>query len=515
MSYEITLVGAVRQQDFYASYDVSQLLEQEQTALVHGDTFTGRPCTQIHISEQDVVKIHNEINLSTFSAKRWVQQALEKERKYQVHHPHKTWFVAHKRGKENALIGNICPHLQPVHQLFNNDDLTIDKRLNIMQKIFSYYFYMAKNFDLRIDEGLSNFGVDVNGDVYYLDDDVYMWDRFNSCAQMLGVYFRSSEWLNTADAASQFGRIIHDEIYKQYQDKQYFIVLAELLRDVYFPSEMQRQAVQIFTDSLQQKPITSKSSKKTNYQDTRYIAILADIHANLPALDAVLSFLKAKNIHHGIVAGDIVGYGPHPIECIERLQSSDFEIVKGNHDHGLAVGQFKKGFSSTAQWVLDWTYQRVSQAHKEWLEELPPIVHDKDWLILHGSPIDPTFFNAYVYEMTYQENLNALERKQIPICFHGHTHQPGVYIRKGRIDKHVTEEVIDLSQVDYALVCPGSIGQPRNGQMGAQFAIYDQQQQKIHFHRILYNVDITINDMKAHQFPEPLINLLRGYERNM
>ncbi|WP_353569887.1 metallophosphoesterase family protein [Candidatus Albibeggiatoa sp. nov. BB20] len=515
MSYEITLVGAIGEKSIYASHDVNQLLEQEQTKLVHGKTFTGRPSTQVHISTQHVVKIHNEINLSAFSANRWVQQALEKERKYQVHHPNKTWFVAHEQGKETALVGNICPRLQPVHQLFSDENTSIDSRLKVLQKIFHYYFYMAKTFDLRIDEGLSNFGLDAAGEVYYLDDDVYMWDRFNSCAHMVGVYFRSSEWLNSKDTASQFGLIVRDEIYKQYQDKQYFIVLSELIKNVYFPSEIQRQAIQTFIDSLQQTPAKQKNVEKINYQNTRYVAVLADVHANLPALDAVLSFLKTENINHGIVAGDIVGYGPHPTECIERLQETGFELIKGNHDHGLATGLFKKGFSSTAKWVLDWTYQRVSQEHKTWLEELPPILHNENWLLLHGSPIDPTFFNAYVYEMTYQDNLNALERKEIPICFHGHTHQPGGYVRKGRIDKHLTDEVLDLSKVNHALICPGSIGQPRNGQLGAQFAIYDQQDKKIHFHRLSYNVDTTIHDMETNQFPDPLINLLRGYGRNM
>ncbi len=513
MSYKITIIGAVGKHSTYNNEQINQLLEQEQTKLIHGKTFTGRPCTQIYSATEDILKIHNEINLSEFSANRWVQQALEKERKYTIHHPQKTWFVAHQSGQNTARVGNICPRLQPVHQLFTHPEIAIHTRLAILKKIFDYYFYMAKNFDLRIDEGLSNFGLDGNGEVYYLDDDVYMWDRFNACAHMLGVYFRSSEWLNTETNATQLGEIVRAAIYKYYEDKQYFTVLAELLKSIYFPSEIQRKTIEIFINTLQPKP--TQQTKKVHYKNIRYLAILADIHANLPALDAVLSFLKVKDITHGIVAGDIVGYGPHPTACIERLQETDFMIVKGNHDHGLATGQFNKGFSSTAKWVLDWTYQRVSEAHKTWLEELPPILYDENWLILHGSPIDPTFFNAYVYEMTYQENLNVLERKQIPLCFHGHTHQPGAYVRKGWIDKHLIKEVIDLSQFNYALICPGSIGQPRNGQTGAQFAIYDQQEQKIYFQRLLYNVSTTVEEMQAHHFPDPLINLLRGYNQNM
>jgi predicted phosphodiesterase len=505
MNCEVTIIGTLGAECPYISQNILDLLNKPQSKLVHGQNFTGRPSTQIYASEQDIVKIRSEFKFPLTDAKRWVEQTLTKERNYQVHHPQKTWFVAQVTGEEYAIIGSICPRLVAISSIFAQQPDT-DLFLELLSKIFAYYFYMAKQLNLRLDEGLSNFGVDENYRVYYLDDDVYNWDKFNACAQILGVYLRSYNWLRD-DIAYKFGLLMRDEIYAQYADKQYFTVLAELLRDLFLPNEAQQLALERFTAGLLQK----ENSKTKLYQNVRYLAILADIHANLPALEAVLAFLHTKNIEYGIVIGDIVGYGPHPIECIELLQQSKFDILKGNHDHALATGQFKRNFSSTAQWVLDWSDKFVGAKYKSWLEELPPILHGDNWLAVHGAPLDPTFFNAYVYEMTYQENLNLLERKRIKYCFHGHTHQPGVYARKGHLDKHYSGEVIDLSEFNYALICPGSVGQPRNRKIGAQFAIYDREEQKVYFHRLLYNVNSTVHDMEQQQFPGPLINLLKGY----
>jgi diadenosine tetraphosphatase ApaH/serine/threonine PP2A family protein phosphatase len=129
---------------------------------------------------------------------------------------------------------------------------------------------------------------------------------------------------------------------------------------------------------------------------------------------------------------------------------------------------------------------------------------------VHGSPIDPLFFYAYVYEMTYERNLNRLQERNISLCFHGHTHLPGMYGRViGKPDQFYLEEVIDLTQFSYSLVCPGSVGQPRNRQLGAQFVIYDRDENKIHFKCLDYPIDKTIHDMESYHFPHALINMLK------
>ncbi len=510
MSYHITLIGAVGDEFVYDRQAIIELLDSQQTHLLHGDTFTGRPGTQIHKNENTVLKIRNELRLEAFSAKRWANHTLEKERQYQIYHPHKTWFVAEKEGNPIAIIGNICPRLQPLHDLFSQNKLSESSRLDYLGQLFGHYFRLANTRGIRLDEGLSNFGVTEKGIVYYLDDDIYNWDRFISCAQMLGVYFRSLPWL-TGEIAVQLGQLIHQLILDFFQDAHYFTVLAEQLRDVYLPTVSQRQGLQGFISALDlSQPVTHKSS---NLPGHRYLAILADVHANLPALEVVLNFLRIKNISQGIVLGDIVGYGPHPSQCIQRLMETELVILKGNHDHGLATGNFKKGFSSTASWVLEWSDQRINIEQKNWLLELPPVLHSEQWMGLHGAPIDPTFFNAYVYEMTYQDNLTVLQRKNIPVCFHGHTHQPGIYGRKKIVDGHHQADEIDLSRFSHVLACPGSVGQPRNGRVGAQFAIFDQKERKLYFHTLSYDLVKIVQEMEQEGFPATLINVLKGRGR--
>jgi len=239
--------------------------------------------------------------------------------------------------------------------------------------------------------------------------------------------------------------------------------------------------------------------------------LLSDIHANLPALEKVLEFLSHEDIDGGIVLGDIVGYGPHPSECIECIQDSGFSVIKGNHDHGLATDNFKKSFSNTAQWALTWSASRVSSAQKKWLKDLPSVLHSQHWMAIHGAPIDPTFFNAYVYSMTYEDNLSFMANKKIYLCFHGHTHIPGIYARKNNLqDGHYFEPEVHLVKFSQVLLCPGSVGQPRNQQVGTQFAIYDRAQQTVYFHLLNYAIEKTVKDMETQGFPAPLIRMLQG-----
>jgi len=505
MTYSVTLMRTIGADLIYQPEDIVRLLETPKINFLHGKTFTGKPCTRLHRDVHTVVKVHGELRLNTLSSKRWVQQIILKEQSYQVHHPHKTWFVVESATEPYPLIGNLCPRLHPLHECLLQPQLEQATALNYLTQLFEHYFRLATTLGLRLDEGLSNFGSDPHQHIYYLDDDVYTWDRFTSCAHMLGVYFRSLPWI-TPEVSEQLGHLFRQLVIKHFQDAQYLPVLAEQLKDVFVAPEHKPNVTQ-FIHALTAQPHRERAQ---NSFSQRYLAILADIHANLPALEAVLAFLKLKDISQALVLGDIVGYGPYPSQCIERIQAHNWLVIKGNHDHALATEGFKKGFSSTAAWVLEWSLDKVSIEQKHWLAELPPLFHHQNWLAVHGAPIDPTFFNAYVYEMTYIDNLNVLQRKKIPLCFHGHTHKPGIYGRTGFKDNYYHSKIFDLKSVQYALACPGSVGQPRNGQVGAQFAIYDQREQKLYYHTILYNVDTLVTTMNNQGFPPTLMALLTG-----
>ncbi|NIT79076.1 MAG: metallophosphoesterase, partial [Thermoplasmata archaeon] len=303
----------------------------------------------------------------------------------------------------------------------------------LLETLLRIYLDSAAELGLRLDEGLSNFGRNPEGEMFYLDDDTYEWDNFLSLAEALGYWVRLDLALE-AEGFQSLGERLASIILRDFGDPHWLRVLAQRLNRVFTGNPEQSKRREALVAGLQ----TGFSSFRTKVSpapkhpegakpDPGGLAILADVHANRPALEAVLDHLRSAGISRGVVLGDIVGYGPHPRDCIDLLRGSGFTLLKGNHDHGAANESPRKGFSNTAYWVIEWTRKVLDPETKAWLDDLPCYLEDDDWIALHGSPRDPTFFNGYVYQMTYEANLDELESRDVPICFHGHTHIQGTY----------------------------------------------------------------------------------------
>jgi len=509
-SSPIRIIESIDKNRQISEASILTTLQATQETLTHGDTFTGKPGTQIFSSDNYIVKLHNELTFNERDSERWILKKLDTERELDIYLPDKTWFLYDSNN--TPVIANITPLLQPLHQVIHNEaDQEVFNHLHQMLNIF---FRIAAKHDKLLDGGLSNYGLNSSGELFYLDDDIYKWDKFTAFCNQIGVLIRQLPSIDEKNW-KKLGEFCHQTIISYFKDRHQLTIAFEQLRGLFMASEQQKSSLSSFIDGFYQLANKSRSIKKSNndnYCDTnesnKNIAILADIHANLPALNAVLEDLKRQNIHTGIILGDIVGYGPHPDECIDVIRDTEFTVVKGNHDHAVASGIFAGGFSATGRFVAQWSNEKISNENKHWLDQLQPYIRHDNWLAVHGSPLDKTFFNGYVYKMTFADNLDNLAEREIPICFHGHSHVQGIYYRKGKLDDFSNEANQNLSDYNQSLVCPGSIGQPRTNIPGAEYAVYNTETQDITFHRLDYDMQTTMDDMSAYNFPAQLIERL-------
>ncbi len=489
---------------------IENLLKQQCVCASYGSKFTGRPVTELICSDTDLIKIRAEYSFAEHEARLFIEKSVEKEQALKIHHPLKTWFliIEKKDGMDARVrIANISPLLQALHQ--SDEILEIKSKqdyLELVISILDIYLRIAHEHEAGLDLSLSNFAVDKENNLYYVDDEICQWDKFSFLPHFLANFIRTQDWL-TANFVTLLGERTRVLLLKYFEDTHWSTVIAEELRDL-FVSDDKVPLRKILIDALYHGSVFNYHPAHT----AKIIALLADPHANIEALETCLSYLEKRGIADVIVLGDIVGYGPHPQECIDLLRDREhFSIIRGNHDHAVVTGKKVSGSNSLAGWTLNWTQNNVTDEYREWLDGLPSYLKMDNWLAVHGSPRDKTFFNGYVYQMTYKENLDELQKRDIPLCFHGHTHIQKIYYRHKGNDLMTEDntEVIKLSQ--YALICPGSIGQPRNGKAGVEFAIINTETLELEFLRLPYNIDKTIAAMNARHFPAALAErLLQG-----
>lgn len=243
-------------------------------------------------------------------------------------------------------------------------------------------------------------------------------------------------------------------------------------------------------------------------------AVLADIHANIIAFEAVLAECERLEVDSYIFLGDVVGYGPNPKECVQRLaELPDAKYVRGNHDHAIGTGVFKDGMNRTARSCAGWTLEQLSLEEREWLISMPVDLAQPKWLAVHGAPRDPNRFLAYVYELTFQDNLYHMEKNDLELCFCGHTHVQFVHekIVDGGCRKLGAPSSVDLSENRLLIVNPGSVGQPRDNDVRAAFAVWDRDVEAISLHRTRYDVNEVVRRLKRCGLPDGLgERLLQG-----
>ncbi len=225
----------------------------------------------------------------------------------------------------------------------------------------------------------------------------------------------------------------------------------------------------------------------------RYL-VISDIHANLDALDAVLAAAADARYERVLVLGDLVGYGAQPNEVIERVRSLEpFAIIRGNHDKVAAGLEESEGFNPIAQEAASWTYATLTPENRAYLAACPigPILVDPEIEICHGSPADED-----VYITSDLAALRALHQSERPVCFYGHTHIPVAFKMTetefeiiGRPED--SQDDIVLEGGARYLINPGSVGQPRDGDPRAAFAVLDTDSHVVSRYRTGYAVELA------------------------
>jgi len=241
----------------------------------------------------------------------------------------------------------------------------------------------------------------------------------------------------------------------------------------------------------------------------RYL-IISDIHASLTALEAVLA--DAGQVTAVWCLGDLVGYGPDPNECIERLADMpDFKCVLGNHDAAVLKQIEVDTFNPEARSIILWTQQQLKPSSLTFLQNLPERIVMNDITLVHGSPRQPVW--EYLLDTrTATHNFHYFET---PYCFVGHTHLPVLYYLpdEGMSARLIVpEDSTQLALAPRAILNPGSVGQPRDRDPRAAYAILDLEQYTWECHRVPYDIPAVQERMRKADLPERhILRLAAGW----
>ncbi len=214
------------------------------------------------------------------------------------------------------------------------------------------------------------------------------------------------------------------------------------------------------------------------------LLILSDVHSNLAALEAVLE--DAGRWYAGISAGDVVGYGPNPEGCVDKLMLKGFRCAKGNHDSAVYDGD-SSWFNDDAQDAIKINRGQLSTGSIRWLGSQPTELRLKldglDIIAYHGSPTEP--LTSYIYPRDAEAQADSfLEHTGADIIILGHTHIPYTVERKGKF-----------------IINPGSVGQPRDGDPRASYLVLETDPLTAELRRVVYSIDATAEAIDAAGLP--------------
>ncbi len=226
--------------------------------------------------------------------------------------------------------------------------------------------------------------------------------------------------------------------------------------------------------------------------------IIGDIHSNFDALMAVVEDISKAHIDKLLCVGDIIGYAAEPAKCIDLIRELNCTVVAGNHDYA-AIGRFPLTyFNDDAKSSVLWTSKQLLRDQLDYLKNLPLVLELDDLTIVHASLNRPEFFTYILSSIDAQRCFDLLNN---PVCFFGHTHVPlAIYLNNETV--HLDKgNCFHLQTVEKALVNVGSVGQPRDWDIRASYAIYDSSQKTIQIKRVKYDIQSAMSKIRLAGLP--------------
>jgi predicted phosphodiesterase len=230
-------------------------------------------------------------------------------------------------------------------------------------------------------------------------------------------------------------------------------------------------------------------------------AVIADVHANVPALAAVLASIAREGVDHVVCLGDIVGYGASPNECVALLRDRGIRSISGNHDRAAVGTKDTARFGAAARRAIEWTRSVIRDENREYLAHLPPhlLVDDRFFTVhgaLHPEPNDDLHLSNDARVGRSLEEL-VTGRFGSNLCFFGHSHRAAIHeCRAGTVRRIEAAETIVRPDA-YYLINPGSVGQSRDRDWRAAYAVFDTDRASVALRRVLYDRMRTETGVRA------------------
>ena len=228
------------------------------------------------------------------------------------------------------------------------------------------------------------------------------------------------------------------------------------------------------------------------------VALLSDVHANLQALEAVIARIESAEAIW--VTGDTVGYGADPSDVIALLRQRSATLLQGNHDRAVATGEGLEWFHERAAIAARMHEEWLSAEEREYLGALPQTKSIERFTLCHGSLRDP----LWEYVTSPGAAAASLAKSPTPFCCNGHTHVPAMFIEGEKGMRTVRPRInheYELSAFR-CLINPGSVGQPRDGDPRASYAMLDTTAGTVSFYRASYRIDEAQRRIRARGLPE-------------